>query len=566
MTPSGGTSATRLRPWLLAVVFAVLGCGDRYLSAILPGAPPSTPPPNENACEAVVPAGLLQPAPPMGWNGWNRFECGPGLTQVKFVANVEALLAKGLRDVGYRFVNLDECWQVGRSAEGLLTASPRFPDGMAYLANYAHQRGLKFGLNSVTLDCPRPEQLTPGSVGYEAKDAETFASWGVDYLKYRRCGDTPADQQPYYEAMQAALAQTGRSVVLSIADTPFREWQRTAGQLWRTGGNISPSWANLLEIIDANTRAAPYAGPGGFNDPDMLQVGNGELSEAENRAHFTMWAMMAAPLLAGNDLTDMTDTTAAILGNTEVIALDQDPLGLQGALVSSQGEVGVYAKPLAACGARGVVFLNRGDQPASASIAWEEIGLQPGSAEVRDLWAHEDLGPSANEVSVTVPARDVVALRVVGVEPLLPRGQVYLSDLRWTHAANRWGPVEKDTSNGETAAGDGKRLSLGGTTYEKGLGVHAPSLVRYRLGKRCTELSAVIGIDDDIRGVGSVNFQVWADGEKLFGSEAMISATPPRPISVDVSGRSELRLVVGENQDFTDDHAAWADARISCAP
>jgi alpha-galactosidase len=264
----------------------------------------------------------------------------------------------------------------------------------------------------------------------------------------------------------------------------------------------------------------------------------------------------------------MTESTRAILTNQEVIALDQDPLGLQGAPVPHDAEssdVLVLAKPLASCGARGVVLFNRGVTAASASVSWSDIGLLPGSAVVRDLWAHVDRDPVVDGITVSIPPHDVVALKVVGTEPARPRQDAYLSDIPWTYTTNGWGPVERNTSNGEIKAGDGQPMRIRGRTYTKGVGAHAPSLIRYRLQQACTRFTADVGIDDEVLGAGSVVFQVWSDGGKLFDSGLVTGTTPARHIDLDVTGRRDLRLFVGTGGDGNgQDHADWADAHLSC--
>ncbi len=563
-------STVRALPVLLLAWGGLVGCGDRYLAAILPvpSAPssgvPVEPPPD--TCAAVQAPGVLLPTPPLGWNGWHRFNCRPEFDQAKVLANIDALVSTGLREAGYQYVNLDECaLSAERAADGTLLATPsRFPDGLAAIGDYAHARGLKFGVEIKSGPCSWPEQATPGAVGHEAKDAASFVSWGVDYLKYGLCGDTGVPAPEVFETMRAALGAAGRPIPLSVVAQPFREWQRDVGQLWRTTGDVQPSWDSILATLDVTSPLAAYAGPGRFNDPDMLQIGNGSLTLAESRAYFSVWAALAAPLLAGNDLTEMSPDILNILGNTEMIEVNQDPLALQAALISTQGDVQVYAKPLASCGARAVVFLNRGDQPASGSVSLPELGLAPGPAQLRDLWAHAELPQVTDSLSVVVPARDVVALRVTGVEPALPRGEVYLSDLQWTYAVSGYGPVELDTSSGVNGLGDGLPLTLRGAVYAKGLGAHAASLVRYRLGKACREFRADIGIDDETAGAGAVAFEVWADGEQLFDSGTLLGTSPVQRVNVDVSGRSELRLMVGFVDDYTMDHADWADARLVC--
>jgi alpha-galactosidase len=385
----------------------------------------------------------------------------------------------------------------------------------------------------------------------------------VDYVKYNSCRGDPDTLQASFETMRDALDQSGRPMLFSITNAPFKYWHSQVAHVWRTHWDVDPSWAGILSIIDATTSLAAYAGQGGYNDSDMLWIGNPGLSEAESRATFSMWAILASPLLAGNDLTAMSEATQAILTQPDVIALNQDALRLQGVLIATQGDVAVYAKPLAQCGARAVVLLNRGAEAAVGSVSWQELGLAAGPALVRDLWAGVESSAS-DDVTVSVAPHDVVALRIVGTEPPLPRGEVYLSDLPWTYAANGWGPVERDQELGDIAAGDGAPLTLAGRTYEKGLGTNSPSLVRYRLGKRCRELSADIGIDDAAGDIGSVVFQVWADGEKLFDSGTVYRSTPPQRISLDVTGRSEVRLWVGQVDEFGQDHANWADARLRC--
>jgi alpha-galactosidase len=299
----------------------------------------------------------------------------------------------------------------------------------------------------------------------------------------------------------------------------------------------------------------------------MLEIGNGSLTPGEQRVQFAVWSILSAPLIAGNDLAAMSEESRAILTNAALIAINQDPLGLQGALIRREGDVDVLAKPLSACGARAAVLWNRGEEAATVSLEWSELWLAAGAAEVQDLWAGAPLAAGADGVTVTVPAHDAVALRVTGVEPPRPAGNVYLSDLPWTYATNGYGPVELDTTNGEDMALDGATIRLRSATYANGLGVHGPSLIRYRLGRACTRFIAEVGIDDDQRGNGSVSFEVWADGERLFETGRLTGETPSRSVSVDVKGRWEVRLFVGIGGDtFAMDHGVWAGARLECAP
>jgi alpha-galactosidase len=319
-------------------------------------------------------------------------------------------------------------------------------------------------------------------------------------------------------------------------------------------------------VLDETALLEAYTRPGAYADPDMLEVGNGALTESEQRAHFSLWSILSAPLLAGTDLTSMTEATRQILTNQELIAIDQDPLGLQGALVRRDGDLDIFAKPLASCGARGVVLFNRGEVPIDTTLNWSELWLLPGPASVRDLWSHSELSADAEQVSLTVPPHDVAALLVTGREPPSFRGEVALGSAPFTYATNGYGPVERNMSNGELELGDGHPLSMRGRVYQDGLGAHAPSLIRFRLGGQCSRFTAEVGVDDEEVGLGSVVFQVWSDGVKLFDSGQMTGTTPPRQVDVNLENRMDLRLFVGiAEDDDHHDHADWAEARLTCA-
>ena len=509
-------------------------------------------------CDSVVPAGLLVARPVMGWNGYNAFGCSSTLNEQKVRDSADVLIASGMRAVGYRYVDLDDCWELSRSETDEIRIDPaKVQSGMATLGAHLHDDGLQFGYFRHASDC--------GGIpaNHQTEDATTYAAWGIDLLKFVACNDA-VDDRADVELMAAALRESGRPIVLSLAVAPFANWLPNVAQHFRTGDIISPTWASILANLDANAKLAAYSRPGAFNDPDMLEVGNGKLSESEQRSHFSLWSILSAPLLAGHDLTTMSETTRGILTNPEVIALDQDAMGLQGALVRDEGALQIFAKPLEGCGARGVVLLNRGDAAISTTLSWSEIWLGSGSASARDLWAHQELGPADDELPVTVQPHDVLTLRVVGAEPPRPVGEAALGDLSWTYASNGFGPVERNTSNGEQGTADGRALQIGDQVYERGLGVHAPSLLRFRLGGTCTRFSAQIGIDDEVGNQGSVVFQVWSDGEKLFDSGTLTGTSAPLPVEVSLEGRQDLRLFVGSNDDMSHDHADWAEARLTC--
>lgn len=357
--------------------------------------------------------------PPMGWNSWNRFGCKVDEAVIRQTA--DAIAANGMRDAGYRYVVIDDCWHGARDENGFITADPvKFPSGIKALADYVHARGLKIGIYS---DAGRKTcGGRPGSQGHEYQDALTYARWGIDYLKYDWCSTGVRNAEEAYALMADAIRATGRDMVLSLCEwgnnRPW-EWGTKIGNLWRTTGDIRDGWQGavtyslgMMDIVDRNEPLAAYAGPGHWNDPDMLEVGNGGMTDTEYRTHFSLWAMMAAPLIAGNDVAGMDAKTRAILLNKAVIAVDQDPLGAQGRRVRDDGDSEVWSRPLAD-GSRAVILLNRGKQAAEIAVAWPEIGYTRSlRSTVADLWSGKDTQVSTGSFSATVPGHGVVMVRI----------------------------------------------------------------------------------------------------------------------------------------------------------
>lgn len=355
----------------------------------------------------------LARTPPMGWNSWNHFGGNINETIVREIA--DAMVSSGMRDAGYVYVNIDDTWQISREGSTIVADFSKFPSGMKALADYAHSLGLKLGLYSDrgTATCAGH----PGSFGYETEDANTYASWGIDYLKYDNCNAGPEIQEDY-ERMRDALLNCGRPICYSICAWQFYTWAPGCGNLWRTTGDIQPSWDSICSIIDINESLAQYAGPGHWNDPDMLEVGNGSLSYSEYRAHFSLWCIMAAPLLAGNDLRNMSQGIIDILTNEEAISVNQDPAGIQGTRVVDDGDLEVWCKPLGSANGntKAVVLFNRSGAVANMTVRWSDINM-PGSAEVRDLWAKTGLGTYSDSFSTSVPSHDVVMLTITLSDP-----------------------------------------------------------------------------------------------------------------------------------------------------
>jgi alpha-galactosidase len=362
----------------------------------------------------------LARTPPMGWNSWNKFACNVSEDLIKQAA--DAMVSSGMKDAGYQYVVIDDCWQVARDAQGnIVPDAKRFPSGMQALADYVHGKGLKFGIYSDagTATC----QNRPGGRGYEFQDARQYAAWGVDYLKYDWCNHSTQDSQASYSIMRDALKKSGRPIVFSLCEWGSTKpwlWAGDVGNLWRSTGDISDKWdtgkkqdnLGVVQILDLQDGLQSYAGPGHWNDPDMLEVGNGGMNVTEYRAHFSMWCLLAAPLMAGNDIRGMSADIHDILTNKEVIAIDQDPMGREGRRVKRADGLEVWAKQLAD-GGRAVALLNRTAAEANITVSWTDIGYPDHmAAKVRDLWAKEDLGEKTGSFSASVPSHGVVMVRV----------------------------------------------------------------------------------------------------------------------------------------------------------
>ena len=371
----------------------------------------------------------LARTPPMGWNSWNTFRLEINEDLVKDVADV--FIEKGLKDAGYEYVVIDDGWQIDRDEEGnIVVNKDKFPSGIKSLADYVHSKGLKFGIYSDAgyLTCGG----FPGSRGYEYQDARDYASWGVDYLKYDWCNTGNQSAPDSYALMKDALVKAGRPIVFSICEWGLSEpWEwgaEVGGNLWRTTFDIRPCWdcgqeghingmriENFLgftKILDQQVGLSVYAGPGHWNDPDMLEVGNGDLTYDENVAHFSLWCLLSAPLMLGNDVRSMTDEVLEIITNKEAIAVNQDPLGRQGEKVRDDGDFEVWAKELHD-GSRAVVLFNRSESDARFGFDWSEVGLpQKLEFTVRDLWQKKDIGHYKGSYSATVPSHGVVMVKV----------------------------------------------------------------------------------------------------------------------------------------------------------
>lgn len=360
----------------------------------------------------------LAKTPPMGWNSWNKFGCDVSEKLIREMA--DAFVSNGLKDAGYEYIVIDDCWQVRRDGNGIIIPdSSRFPSGIKALADYIHAKGLKFGIYS---DAGRKTCAgRPGGYMYEEIDAKTYASWGVDYLKYDWCSNEGIDPKAVYPKMSKALATSGRPIVFSMCEWGFNRpwsWAEKVGHLWRTTGDIVDCWdckkdwggMGWVTILDAQQGLEKYSGPGHWNDPDMLEVGNGGMKQNEYIAHFSFWCLLDAPLMAGNDLRSMNDETKSILLNKEAIAVNQDPLGIQGSKKNDDGDFEIYSKPLSN-GDVAVILFNRNGDPGEFEVNWAKLGIT-GKYQIRDLWKHENIGAVSQNQKITIGGHSVLFFRI----------------------------------------------------------------------------------------------------------------------------------------------------------
>jgi alpha-galactosidase len=374
----------------------------------------------------------LAMTPPMGWNSWNKFACNVDEKLIRETA--DAMVSSGMKEAGYQYIVIDDCWQGERDSLGFIHPdAERFPSGMRALADYIHGKGLKFGIYSDAgwKTCGG----RPGSRGYEYQDAMQYAKWGVDYLKYDWCNTEGLNAEGAYLTMRNALFTAGRPIVFSICEWGDNEpwkWAENIGHLWRTTGDIGVifdgveghgSWNSwgVLQILEMRQNIRNYAGPDHWNDPDMMEVGNG-MTVSEDRAHFSLWCMVAAPLIAGNDLREMDPITREILTNKEVIAVDQDPLGIQGFKYFSKNNWEIWAKPLEK-GELALCFLNRSLDKVKISHDWHDYPVKDDQFgfsyhfnekeyTIRDLWKKKEIGSTEKVFTAEIPSHDIIMLRL----------------------------------------------------------------------------------------------------------------------------------------------------------
>jgi alpha-galactosidase len=527
----------------------------------------------------------LAMTPPMGWNSWNAFEAD--IDEKKIQAIADAMVSSGMRDAGYTYLVLDDAWMAKkRDKDGRLVAeAKKFPSGMKAIGDYIHSKGLKYGIyqDRGKLTC----QQLPGSFGHERIDMETFAQWGVDYIKMDSCfaENNGRMSSEDYALYRKCIKAAGRPIVLSISDFGNGAWAwggKESSQLWRTSHDIYPWMGSIYACAEtsAGDRAIhpafnglwQFAGPGHWNDPDMLQVGNLKgmdegRKEIADRAHFSLWCILAAPLMAGNDLRTMTDKVRKVLTAPEVIAVNQDRRGVQGYKVLDDGGREVYNKPLAD-GTTAVLLLNKEREKTDITVQWDKIGLS-GAQLVRDLWARKDLGEFKDSFTAhDLGQHEHRMIKVGRLGPPLPttatmplekytvtrKGATYLSDLYYIWKAHN-APVYDATFGGDP-------IRVAGQTFKKGIGCKSKCAVMFKVNGRADRFRAVVAMDKSSKEDANGRFRVYNEdffaNQVLWDSSEMTKDSPAKEIDIELNDVQCLMLV------FDGDKALgnWADARV----
>ncbi|NQU22811.1 MAG: NPCBM/NEW2 domain-containing protein [Candidatus Nealsonbacteria bacterium] len=554
-----------------------VGCAVLFLGSAMPGRAADAEAPDKDSRLAMT--------PPMGWNSWNAFE--KEIDEKKIKAIADAMVDSGMRDAGYIYLVLDDAWMAKkRDKNGRLVADPKkFPAGMKAIGDYIHGKKLKYGIyqDRGKMTC----QQLPGSFGHEQVDMKTFAEWGVDYIKMDSCfaesnGRMSSEDYGIY---RKHIKATGRPMVLSISDFGNAAWAwggKDSSQLWRTSYDIYPWMDSIYGCADtsAGDRVShpafnglwQFAGPGHWNDPDMLQVGNlknmeEDLRRVADRAHFSLWCILAAPLMAGNDLRTMTEDVKNVLTAPELIAVNQDKRGIQGYKIFSQDGREVYNKPLSD-GTTAVLLLNKQAEKADITVRWDQIGLS-GSQPVRDLWARKDLGEMADAFTAEELGQHEHRMIKVGKPgPLLPtpapmpldkytvrrQGETYLSDLYYIWKTG-------DAPAYDTAFG-GDPIRIAGRTFKKGLGCRAKCAVMFKVNGRGDRFRATVAMDESSEEDATGRFRVHSEdffaNKVLWDSGPMEKNSPAKDIDVDLKGVQCLMLVFEGKKSLGN----WGDTRV----
>jgi hypothetical protein len=572
------------------------------------------------------------PTPPMGWNPWNAFRTE--VDEQKILDNASLIVRSGLADAGYRYINIDDGWYLKRGADGrvvirtsIFPSAAAGPDGETSFRPFTdrmHAMGLKAGIytDAGRNNCAQhydlhSPNLPEGSVlerevglyGFEARDlTRYFQDWGFDYVKVDACGlanygpDDKLVRGGQYRALKPTIiprraelsdldgtetlyARIGRILkdinpdgdyVFSICawgEANVRGWGGRHGNTWRTSPDIEPKWESMLRNVDSSATRELYAGPGRWNDPDMLAIGLGEFDAAhlvEAQTHFSLWSIMAAPLLMGFDLNKAPQEILDILLNKEVIAVNQDRAGNQGVIAYDDGQVQIFVKTLSGTGEKAVALFNRGDNKAQARLTWQHMKFEPGTnAAVRDLWAHRNLPRATDGITIPLRPRETVMLKLVG-KPIAGKGY-FLSEMpgRVNVAVDGIAEVNDDITKASGAPRAdftpfGKRISVGGRLRHYGIGAQVNSRIEVLSEKEFARFTAEVGVDDSTQRPGDkVVFRVYGDRKLLFESSSLGPGDAPVPVDVDIAGVQIVELVAdGGDPAGPPSVVAWANAMM----
>jgi alpha-galactosidase len=522
----------------------------------------------------------LTPTPPVGWNSWNAFEKDIDENKIKQIADI--MVSSGMRDAGYKYLVLDDAWMAAeRNEKGQLVAdSIKFPGGMKAVGDYIHSKGLKYGIYECRGDLTC--QNLPGSFEHEDIDMQSFADWGVDYIKLDACfakknGRLSSED---FDVYHKAILKTGRPMILSISDFGSGAWAwggKNYAQLWRTSGDIYPriqSVYRCAETSGGNGAIHPafkglwqFAGPDSWNDPDMLQVGNLK-SIIEDKAHFSLWSILAAPIMAGNDLRVMSEGVKNIITAKEVLAINQDSRTHQGYRVYEKDSIEIYNKPLSD-GTTAVLMLNKGEKISDITVLWEQIGLS-GSQPVRDLWLEKDLGSFTDSFTAkSLGKHEHLLLKIGTIGSELVAGPTPISEEKYTvtksgttYLSDLYYIAKKGNAPVENASFNGKPIKIRGKKYKKGLGVKANSEMMYRLSGQGDRFQATVQIDKSSPKDTEGRFQVMVEekfgGRVIFDSGKMKKGDRPVTIDIDVKDLDFILLDFSGKKVFGN----WGDAKI----
>lgn len=517
------------------------------------------------------------PTPPMGWNGWNTFRCNDALDENFFKQTADTLVTSGMKDAGYKYVILDDCWQIGRDEEGNIIPDPKkFPSGMKNLADYIHSKGLKFGI--YTSAGRKTCEGRPGSVGHEHKDVQTYTLWGVDYIKVDWCDADYLDPKIQFRYFRDAIEKAGRPIVLSAS---FGEpnkfspwiWGRYMTNLWRTTSDIQDDWTDILRIIIMTSRVRDFGGQGAWNDPDMLPIGIGGMTHEEYKTNLIMWAMLSAPLIAGNDIHQMNMETQNLLTHEGIIAIDQDQLGLPAQFIGQMESLYFWDKRLFFPFTHAFALVNMGDESISTNINLSDLGIVSNFAYIKNIYTNVNEGLYIHSYPVKISPHDTVLIKAYALFkndfPFNINRAVtsFLSDKHFI-AMDGYGKNKTISLDSAYDELNDSVILLSGKLYPKGIGVSAGTEIIYPTEGKCSDFTSTIGIDDSVTNTkAGGKFQIMTDGKIVYQSKEIFRSDSPLFVYVNLNNIQQITLKFFATTDLDKGNSLygdWANAEVTC--